>query len=200
MPTAALIDLNHIALKHLDKAFYYLQLKEYDSCTASIHAVNASLPPEYHIIFDTEKYSGLIEHPMEIYCKSCGVNFKRDSIKTWDMLLPLFEQVISKTKTVKAWSCPDCNKINILRESKIILTVREEPFFTKVVPMPPEQKQSVGDRTSFHIKYRSWFGMVVAELTRQISQLRWDHWKQGDDNLDLGDLQQVLNTNLEGSF
>ena len=142
----------------------------------------------------------MVSHPIEIYCKSCGSKHKRDQIKTWDMLLTLTEQMLAKKKTIKAWTCEECNADNILTSSKIILTEREEPFFTKVVPMPPERKQNLGDRTAYHIKYRSWFGMVVAELTRQISQLRWDHWKQGDENQDGTDLQQLLATNLEGSF
>lgn len=200
MPTAALIDLNHIALKHLDKAFYYLAGQDYDSCTSSLHAVNAALPPEYHITFDTEAYNKMIKHPLEIFCKSCGESHNRDEIKTWDMLLPLYQQIVTKSKSVKAWTCDKCNADNILLDSKMIQKVREEPFFTKVVPSPPERKQSLGDRTSFHIKYRAWFGNVVAELTRQISKLRWDHWKQGDDNLDMADLQQVLEKGLETSF
>lgn len=200
MPTAALIDVNHMALKHLDKAFYYLASQDYDSCTSSLHSVNASLPPEYHIKFDTQKYNEMIKHPLEIYCKSCGVKHNRDEIQTWDMLLSLPEQIMAKAKSVKAWTCADCKYDNILTESKIVQGVHEEPFFTKVVPMPPERKQNLSDRTAYHIKYRSWFGMVVAELTRQISQLRWDHWKQGDENMELSELQQVFANNYEDSF
>ncbi len=199
MPTAALIDLNHIALKHLDKAIFYLQTQEYDSCIASLHAVNAALPPEYHIHFDTDEYNKMILHPLEIFCKSCGEPSNRDEIVLWDLLLPLHEQILLGTKTIEAWTCSKCNKNNILSESKIVQKVHQEPFFTKVVPMPPERKQNFGDRTSYHIKFRAWFGMVVAELTRQISQLRWDHWKQGE-NEENADLQQVLDTNLEAVF
>ena len=56
MPTAALIDLNHVALKHLDNAKFYLSIQDYDSCTAALHAANAALHPDYRITFDTEKY------------------------------------------------------------------------------------------------------------------------------------------------
>ena len=201
MPTAALIDLNHLALKHLDDAKFYLRGDNYDSATASLHSVNAALPPEYQIKFDTDEYNRLIKHPLEIYCKKCGEMHNRDEIQIWNLLLPLNEQILAKDKTTKAWSCAKCDSVNILLESKLVQKVREEPYFTKVVPMPPERKQSFGDRTSFHIHYRAWFGNVVAELTRAISQLRWDHWKQGDeDNLNLAELKEALSSNLESSF
>jgi Zn ribbon nucleic-acid-binding protein len=201
MPTAALIDLNHLAFKHLDKGFFYLQNQDYDSCTGSLHAVNAALPKEYQIIFDTIEYNNAIKHPLEILCKKCPASHNRDEIQTWNMILPLHEQIITKKQTVDAWTCPECGEINTLADSKFILKARQEPYFTKVVPMPPERKQNLGDRTAYHVKYRAWFNNVVAELTRQISQLRWDHWKQGeDDSLGMDDLQQILNNNLEDSI
>ena len=180
MVTPALIDINILCLKHLDKAYYYLSGQDYDSCTASLHSVNAALPPEYHIQFNTESYESETKHPIEIYCKPCGSKHKRDEIKIWDMLLPLSLQIGHSSKTIKAWTCPDCQSSNILTESKLVKRVTKEPFFIKVVPRPPERKQNLSDRTSFHIHYKAWFGMVVAELTRQISQLRWDNHTPGD--------------------
>lgn len=200
MPTAALIDLNHIALKHLDKAFWYLEKQEYDQCTASLHAVNAALPPEYHITFDTSKYYEMIKHPIEVFCKSCGDAQMRDELKTWDMVLTIEQQLLSGKKTIKAWTCSGCEFVNILEDSKMVEKVREEPFFTKVVPEPPTKKQELGDRTAYHIKYKAWFGMVVAELTRQISKLRWDHWKQGEGDFDSEALESTLAENLEDKF
>lgn len=201
MPTAALIDLNHLALKHLDKAFFYLQVQDYDSCVGSLHAVNAALPSDYQIVFDSDDYKQKISHPIEIYCKHCPAIMKRDDIKIWKMILPLHEQIITKTKTVDAWTCPECKEENILVDSKVIRKERQEPFFTKVVPAPPERKQNLGDRTAYHVKFRAWFNNVVAELTRQISQLRWDHWKQGEDeNMNIEELQSVLANNMEKDF
>ena len=152
----------------MDNAKFYLQSQDYDSCTAALHSVNAALPPEYQITFDTLKYNEMIKHPLEIFCKSCGEAHNRDQIKTWNKLLSLSEQILTNNKMTKAWTCSKCNADNILVDSKLVQKVREEPFFTKIVPMPPERKQSLQDRTAFHIKYKGWFGNVVAELTRQI--------------------------------
>lgn len=184
----------------MDKAFFYLNGYDYDACTGALHSVNAALPPEYQIKFDTDEYNKMISHPLEIYCKKCGVIHNRDEIKIWDMLLPLSDQIFSNEKTIKTWTCNDCNANNILKESKLVQKVREEPFFTKVVPMPPERKQNFGDRTTYHIKYRAWFGNVVAELTRLISQLRWDHWKQADEGFDMAELAQLIEKNLENKY
>jgi hypothetical protein len=201
MPTAALIDLNHLALKHLDKAFFYLLTQDYDSCVGSLHAVNASLPKEYQINFDTIEYNKAIQHPLEILCKSCGTSYNRDEITLWPMILPLHEQIVTKKKTVDAWTCKECNMNNILIDSKFIQKERQEPYFTKIVPQPPERKQNLGDRTAYHVKFRAWFNNVVAELTRQISQMRWDHWKQGEDeNMNVEDMQSLVDKNLEGSY
>lgn len=200
IPTAALIDLNHLALKHLDKAFFYLQTQEYDLCTAELHAVNASLPPDYQITFDDVKYKELTEHHLEIFCKHCAESTFRDKIKLWNMLLPLDIQIIEKRKFVKAWTCEKCNDQNILSESRLVQAVHENPHFTKVVPMPPTRKQSASDRTAYHIKYKSWFGNVEGELTRQISQLRWDHWKRGDqDAIDVDEIKDAIQ-NLEDKY
>lgn len=199
MVTPALIDINILALKHLDKAYFYLQGRDYDSCTASLHSVNAALPPEYHIEFNSALYQAKIEHPLEIYCKKCGAHLMRDQIKIWDMLLPLELQIGRASKTVKAWTCTDCNSVNILSESKMVKKIAKEPFFIKVVPMPPERKQNLSDRTSYHIKYKSWFGMVVSELTRQISQLRWDNHTPSDKG-NIEEMQEKMLEVLEGKY
>ena len=189
----ALIDLNHLAFKHLDKAFYYLAGEDYDLCTASLHSVNAALPPEYHIEFNTAKYMELTKHPIEIYCKHCAAKYNRDEIETWQMLLPLHAQINKLSKYVSVWTCSKCSMENILSESKLIRSVLKEPFFIGVVPNPPERKQSVGDRTTFHIKYKNWFGMVESELTNQITKLRWDHHKEDEQD----GLEAILTDGLE---
>lgn len=199
MVTPALIDLNILALKHLDKAYYALSHQDYDACTAALHSVNAALKDGYRVEFNTQKYREKTEHPTKIFCKPCGVECNRDDISTWDMLLPLAQQIESGNKFTKAWNCKSCKGINILSESKIEKQILEEPFFLKIVPYPPSRKQNLSDRTTYHIKYKSWFGMVVSELTRQISQLRWDNHHPGDE-AGMEQFQEELLQSLDSKY
>jgi len=199
MVTPALIDINVLALKHLDKAYFYKSIGDYDSCTDSLQSVNAALPPEYHIKFSTQQYEDLVSHPLEIFCKHCGTSHNRDTIRVWNMLLPLSLQIGKLSTTVRAWTCPDCKRTNILSESKIKKKIIEEPYFIKVVPEPPRRKQNLDDRVSFTITYKLWFGRTVRELTRQISQLRWDN-HQSESKNGVDELQETILTALENKY
>src|SRR5215467_2077629 len=101
MKAGALIDLNHLAFKHFDKADYYLQGQDYDLCVASLHGINAALPPDYRVTFNTQQYQELTDKKLEIFCRSCGTEYNRESIQVWDMLLPLDEQIFTTEKYVK---------------------------------------------------------------------------------------------------
>jgi hypothetical protein len=199
MVTPALIDLNILALKHLDRAYFALAHQDYDACTASLHSVNACLKDGYRVTFNTEEYKAKTEHPTQIYCKPCGKVFNRDSIKVWHMLLPLVMQVGTGNTHTKVWTCSDCQGTNVLSESKIEKQILEEPFFLKVVPYPPSRKQELSDRTTYHIKYKAWFGMAVSELTRQISQLRWDNHRPGDEQ-GMDEFQDELLKTLDSKY
>ncbi len=199
MVTPALIDLNILALKHLDRAYFALAHQDYSACTASLHSVNACLKDGYRVEFDSDKYEKLTAHPTKIFCTPCGKEYNRDDIKTWQMLLPLVMQIGSGSKTTKVWSCTECKATNVLSESKIEKQRLEEPFFLKVVPFPPSMKQDAGDRTTFHLKYKTWFGMAVSELTRQISQLRWDNHRPGDQE-GMDEMQEQILATLDSKY
>uniref|UniRef100_A0AAT9J762 ORF14 n=1 Tax=Nitrosopumilaceae spindle-shaped virus TaxID=3065433 RepID=A0AAT9J762_9VIRU len=199
MVTPALIDLNILALKHLDRAYFALYHQDYDACTASLHSVNAALKDGYRVEFNTDKYRAATEHPTLIYCKPCGTKFNKDDIKMWNMLLPLAQQIGSGSTHTKVWTCHECKATNILSESKIEKQILEEPFFLKIVPYPPSRKQNLSDRTTYHIKYKAWFGMAVSELTRQISQLRWDNHRPGDEQ-GMDQIQEQILATLDSKY
>ena len=187
MKAGALIDVNHLAFKHIDKADYYLAGKDYDLCLAELHGVNACLPHDHRIEFNTDKFKELTDKKLEVVCKSCGETYNRDKLTVWDMLLPLDEQIFSTEKFVKAWTCEKCKASYPLSDSRMILKEVQSDFFIGVVPEPPQKNQNLSDRTTFHIKFKSWYGMVKAELTAKITKLRWDYHKE-DENESLGEM------------
>ena len=189
MKAGALIDLNHLCFKHIDKADYYLQGKDYDLCVAELYGVNAALPETggYRVEFNTQKFKEMTDKRLEVLCKSCGESYNRDNLIIWDMLLPLNEQILSTEKFVKAWTCEKCKASFPLSDSKMILKEVQADFYIGVVPEPPQRNQNLSDRTTFHIKFKSWYGMVKAELTAKITKLRWDYHNE-DENESLGEM------------
>lgn len=71
----------------------------------------------------------------------------------------------------------------------MIQKILGEPYFLKVVPKPPERKDGLMDRATYHNKISVWFWTFIDEIEERLGQFRDDNWSRGDEGeaMDFGE-------------
>lgn len=85
-------------------------------------------------------------------------------IKLFDLPVLMVESLMLNTKSIKAWVCPSCNKINELHKTKKIEAERVRPFYAKVIPEPPIKQIGLQNRFNFEHDFTKWFWNFLEEI------------------------------------
>ena len=84
--------------------------------------------------------------------------------------------------------CPKCNKVQRLKDTNVVITKLENPYFLGVVPEPPNKKQGLMDKLTFEKKVVSWVWQMLNELEHKMALFRDDNWTRGDELEDFSDI------------
>jgi len=171
-------DVNSALVRHRSNALEALKHNDMRTSVISLDAMNSLLPDDYQITINTNKYNELIADRLIAICTNCNAELSGTAIKVFNYYLPFETQTLLMQKYAKAWICPECNKVSIMRNTKFKKQVLEEPYYLKVVPEAPSDRFS--NRLQFHEKFTKWFNTVLRELEHQISLYRAEYQAQQD--------------------
>ena len=181
MPQSRLPDINTAFITHRRDVISSLKARNYGACFGSIQALQGLLPEGYRIVISTIEYNKLTKHEKFYTCNFCGEESERSKIRIDDVLLTVIDSVLLGRKTQKMWTCPKCKEDNGLEDTEISETTLKEPYFLKVVPNPPERKDGLHDRSTYHNKMEQWVRTTLAELEAQMAQFRDDNWTKEEE-------------------
>ena len=172
MPSAALPDLNTGYITYRKRALDKLDSKKYGRCIGALYAWNGMLPEQYQVTVSTIEYQKATMQKPTVTCTSCDNKTDYDSIQIRDMIVPLIDNIISGQETEKVWLCEKCEHLNKLTKTDVFKPSAKEPHFLKIVPKPPEYKDSIMDRIYYHKKMQDWVELFIAELEHQMGKYR----------------------------
>ena len=177
MPQSQLPDLNTIWLKWTDYCNNCLMHKDFEGAISAVYHLNAVFDQENRIEINTTKYKQLTTTRSMVKCPYCTNEIPRKDIKFFDLLLPIVEQVIRKSKTAKVWSCPDCHKNNRVDQTEFIQEVFSSPRYNSVIPEPPEPKNAVGvfGKRKFEADSKNWIRLALDEISHNLGIERRDY-------------------------
>ena len=95
-----------------------------------------------------------------------------------NVLVSSLEQCMSVKEYTKVWNCPACDSENRLSQTRMIQKVLALPSFIKVVPEPPQRKDGLTDRKTYHKIFSRWFWQFLDELEAQAANFRDDNWQK----------------------
>jgi len=190
MPQARLTDINTAAITYRREVISGLKAKNYSACFGSLYALNGLLPEEYRVKISDIIYEDKTKQDIFVKCKFCQIDQDFKIVKKFDLLLPLIKRILSSKTHEKIWVCTDCKKNNLLEQTELIQKILGEPYFLKVVPKPPERKDGLMDRATYHSKIQVWIWTFLDEIEERMAKFRDDNWSKGDqmdETLDLGE-------------
>ena len=175
--------------------------------------MNACLTPEYQVTISDREYSQQTDDRTVVQCNFCEMEIEKiinkgeddeyvkkmniptelkySKIKFFNLLVPPMEKLLTRNKTVKAWECPECHKVNRLSDTVIIDEEVQFPYYRKVVPTSPIRTSGLSTRLGFHEKFTKWFFQFSEELEHQLSLYRIEYVSQNDrDMADTGFLDK----------
>jgi len=151
-----------------------LQEKRYSEAVAAINEMIALFPDEYRIEINTEKYNQLMRVRTVFVCEHCSTETSRTDIKVYDCLLSTIEGFCIGSDYAKIWNCPNCQKDNMLQNTKMIEEQNGLPFYHKLIPEPPF-KQGTKNRKTFDNDFKKWFYDSLEEVDHQLGKLRAEY-------------------------
>ena len=89
-------------------------------------------------------------------CSKCKAEAPLKEVKRFSLLLTATEQILSNTQSAEIWICPKCKEERRLANTEITQNKLQEPYFLGVVPSPPERRDGMMDRTTYHNKIERW--------------------------------------------
>lgn len=184
MPQAALPDLNTAFIVYRREAITSLKGKRYDACFGALYAINGLLPKEYRVIISTARYDEKTRLETIAVCYHCNEKTNYDEIKVDTEFMSLIEKLIIDEEYQKVWICHKCSKVNKLNRTAILEPAIEEPYFAKIVPKPPERKNGLLDRISYHREVSKWVWTFLDELEAQMSNYRREYQPRNDEMID----------------
>ena len=183
MPQARLPDINTAYITYRREVLVSLKTNNYTSCIGSLYALNGLLPEKYRITISNMAYAEKTMQDLLVVCRFCKQNSNYKKIKILKVIVPLIEGLVSGQAYHKVWDCTLCSKENSLDHTEMIQQVLKEPSFLQVVPRPPNRKEGMKDRTTYHNQFVIWAETLLIELEAQMAQFRDDNWHKGDDPL-----------------
>lgn len=178
---ARLPDINTAYIKYRNKAFDNIESGHYHLCISALYNLNALLAEPYRVKVSTKDYLEKIKQDIFFKCSKCKEETIKDQIRILNVMVPLLTNFISDKKSVQVWLCPNCSHENILQTTEISQEVLPNPVYFKVVPEPPQRKDGLMSRWTYHIKFTQWAENFLTELEAQMAQFRDDNWSKEDD-------------------
>lgn len=179
MPQARLPDVNTAFIKWRNKIVTALEAEKYTAALGSLNNFNACLPKEYQVQVSTELYEQKLEaEKLMVQCKHCNEQIEYKTIKKMEILCTPQEQLITNHPTKNVWVCSLCQKENLTIKSEFIKAKLPNPYYLGVVPDPPERKDGILDRFSYHKKIEHWAWTMLGELEFKAAQFRDDSWQK----------------------
>jgi len=180
MVQAKLPDLNNYWIKYHDIGIHSLYNKNYAGVVACIYNMNALLPDDYRVEINTEKYNELSQDKLMVVCSNCNTEIVYNEIRVYETFLSTLQSMIQNARTERVWNCPKCNEVNQFARTKKIKNHHKNPFYYKVIPEPPIQKDGLTGRHAFHNKMTSWFFTSLEEIDHQLGLYRKEYEPEGE--------------------
>ena len=168
-------DINTEFITYRNKAIASHSSKQYDTMFGSAYALNACLPKDYRVRISNTEYNDLIKQDILAVCGHCNTEFKYKDIHISNILVSSLLLLLTDKEYQKRWTCSSCKGINILSKTKLIQNIRKKPYFLQVVPEPPERKDGLLDRWSYHKEVSQWFWQFMDEIAFQESKFREEY-------------------------
>lgn len=178
---AKLPDINAAWVKERTYFFTCRDMHNWSGMILAIYAMNALLPDEYRITVNTRKYKDLSDAKIGYVCNHCKEEIPENMIKIRKAIAPLIISYVSQAQTVIFWSCPKCNKENLISQTRQIKETLEKPYYLKVISEAPERKRGIQDRRSYQTEVLQWSGIFFQELEHQLGMYRADYVNELDE-------------------
>ena len=192
MPQARLPDINTAFIRYRSEVLVGMKKGDWDSMHGSLNGINGLLPQEYQVKISDAKYYELVKEDIEYECNSCKYNdgtpsnIPKVQIEVFTLYPDSVQLLLGAVG--KVWICPKCNKVQRLKDTNVVITKLENPYFLGVVPEPPNKKQGLMDKLTFEKKVVSWGWQMLNELEHKMALFRDDNWTRGDELEDFSDI------------
>jgi hypothetical protein len=191
-------DLSSKYVYHLTRALNCLDRKDWIGAATGLHALNSVLPDEYQIKTDSIEYNNKLKTEV-LYCctnKDCTMEVKElvdegtdeehvetKQVRTENRIGDIkfhtcynneFDIMFSGEKQSRCWTCPKCDNIAKVRDTKIIKPELQQPFFLRVVPEEPP-KFGLERGINYEGQFKRWFANYYHELENAARDVRIDY-------------------------
>ena len=179
---AKLPDINAALVTHRKAAMLAYDRNDFNKAGISFEAIISLLPEDYKPEINTDKYEQMIKSQKKITCRECKKETEFDNIRSFQMLLSTIDSLISRSKTMNVWQCPnnECKSVQPIEGSEIKTIEYTRPFYTKVIPEPP-RREGLHDRIGFDGIFKKWYDIAFREIENQIGKYRTDYASQSDE-------------------
>lgn len=185
MPQARLPDINTAFIKWRNKAVTALESNKYAAAIGALNNFNACLPKipiNYQVFISDELYAQkLAAEKLLVHCKQCDEDVDYRFVKKINVLCDSLEQTITRSKYKNVWVCSACQKDNLTNMTEFSKTTLPNPYYLGVVPDPPQRKDGILDRHTYHKKIEKWCWVMLGELEFAAAKFRDDSWKKALD-------------------
>lgn len=194
MPQARLPDINTAFIRYRSEVLVGMKKGDWDSMHGSLNGINGLLPQEYQVKISDVKYYEMVKEDIEYECNSCKnndgtpSNIPKEQIEVFTLYPNAMQQLLFRGQKEQVWICPKCNKVQRLKDTNVVITKLENPYFLGVVPEPPNKKEGLMDKLTFEKKVVSWGWQMLNELEHKMALFRDDNWTRGDELEDFSDI------------
>lgn len=185
----------------------------WSACVGALNSINALLPDgtldptqNFQVKVSTKMYNEKMNLKSMLVCNHCteeyensegkqdtrNSQFEFNTIRVFDLIVPVTDRLIMDQNLEKIWICPKCKKDNKLVQTKIIKQKYLEPFFLGVVSNPPELKNRVSDRNTYDREMNKWLWNFKNELDYKMALFRAANWKSGDGENEYSDIDTSI--------
>ena len=188
---ASLPDINTQFKTDKTKAISSCDWQNWDDAIGCIYSINALLPENYQVTISTAKYIDEMKANLFGICGFCEHEIPEfDSIPKYDVMLGKSVQLLLDKRSTKIWVCPDCHNENNLESTTTIIDKKQEPYYSKIIPRPPEYKQAFGGRTAYNRAMKDWFWNAMNELNHAMMKYRMEY--KGKDETENPEFNEIL--------
>jgi len=190
-----LIDINTAAITHRNGVLSGITDRNYAKTIRHLRCYNAALPKEYQIIIDTELYNEKVKENTVAVCCHCSEHTDQKDIEIISILLDSVERLLQGRKYENVWICPKCKKDNRQAETAFIRSVRQQPYYLRVVPESPTKNIGIAARITFDPEFEAWASNFLEELEQAAAKFRQEYRPKDHSEID----ENMLDLSMEGT-
>lgn len=188
---ASLPDLNTQFIKDKNKAISACDSKNWDVAIGAVYSINALLPEDHQIAISTLKYNEENMTTLFGKCPSCTELIENfEQIERLNVVLSRTERIILGKSSDVVWVCPKCKSENSLEQTSTAIQTKQEPYYHKAIPRPPEFKHGFAGRTKYDQDMTKWVWNALNELDHAMMEYRRSY--KGKDEQFEGNLDKLL--------